>query len=137
MPHRPCQSPVTARISTRIVEPNLIIHDEIVAFARSDHVFVAVGADLDGAAGSSSRDRGDAGEQIHLRLLAPEPSSHAAYIHHHRVGMRPERVRHHVLHFGRVLGRHEDRHLFVLARDRHCDLPLEVEVVLPADDEAA
>jgi len=46
-----------------------------------------------------------------------------------------EGVGDHVLHLGRVLGRDMQRDLVGLAGERERDLALEIEMVLPADDE--
>ncbi len=116
-----------------IVEADAVIHDEIVALASRDHVVVAIGAQLDRAVPFLRGDGGDAAEQVHLRFLAAEPAPHAAHVHDNRVGRHPQRVRDHVLHLGRVLGRGEDRHLVILAGNRQRDLAFQIEVVLPAD----
>ena len=42
-----------------------------------------------------------------------------------------------MLHLGRVLGRTVDQHIAVLGRDRHGDLALKVEMLLPAHVNAA
>ena len=116
-----------------LVEPHRIVDHEVVALAGDHHVVVAVGPDLRGAAGPLGDERGDAGEQVALRLLAAEAAAHAPALDRHGVVGHAQHDRHHVLDLARVLGRGVDRDLVVLARDRQRDLALEVEVVLAAD----
>ena len=82
--------------------------------------------------GPARDDRGDAGEERHLRFLAAEAAAHAAAFDDDVVRGDPERVRDHVLHLARMLRRRVDVHAAVLARHRERDLAFEVEVVLPA-----
>ena len=116
-----------------VVEADLVVGDEVVALAGDHHVVVAVGADLGRPAGLLGDQRGDAGEQVALGLLAAEAAAHAPALDRHGVVGHAQHDRDHVLDLARVLGRGVDRDLVVLARDRQRDLALEVEVVLAAD----
>ena len=100
------------------VEADLVVDDEVVALAGDDHVVVAVGAALGGAAGLLGDDGADAGEQVALGLLAAEGAAHAADLDRDRVRGHVQHLGDHVLDLGRVLGRGVDRDLVVLARHR-------------------
>ena len=79
------------------------------------------------------RDRGDAGEQRRLRLLAAEAAAHAPALDLDVVRLQAEARGDQVLHLARVLGRAVDEHAAVLARHRVRDLALEIELLLAAD----
>ena len=72
-----------------------------------------------------------------LALLAAEAAAHAPHLDGHGVVVEAEHVGDDVLHLGRVLGRGMDEHVAVLAGDGERDLPLEIEMLLPADAELA
>src|SRR5690606_28234875 len=103
-----------------------------VPLAGGDHVVVAVGTDLDGAVEFFRRDGGDDGEQIALRLLAPESAAHAPHDDVDRIGGDAERVADHMLDFARMLGGGMDGDVLVFPREGECNLAFEVEMVLPA-----
>ena len=77
-------------------------------------------------------ERRHAREQRHLRFLAAEAAAHAPALDDDVVRRDAERMRDHVLHLARMLGRRVDVHAAVLARDRERDLAFEVEMVLAA-----
>ncbi len=60
------------------VEADVIVRGEIVALAGHDHVVVAVGAELGGAAGLRGDQRAGGGEGGGLGLLAAERAAHPA-----------------------------------------------------------
>ena len=115
------------------VEADLVVDDEIMPLAGRDHVVVAVGPDLDGAAMLLRCDRGQCGELVALRLLAAEAAAHAADLDRDGIRGNAKRMRHHVLDFARMLCRGVDRDVMVFARHGQGDLAFEVEMVLPAE----
>ncbi len=120
-----------------LVEADLVVDDEVVALAGDDHVVVAVGPALGGASRPLGDEGAQAGEQVALGLLAAEGAAHAADLDGHRVRGDAQHLGDHVLDLGRVLRRRIDGDLVVLAGDRQGDLPLEIEVLLPADPHPA
>ena len=114
------------------VEAHLIADQEIVPLSGGRHVVVAVGADLDRAAGPLGGDRGKRCKLVALRFLAAEAAAHAADLHRHRVAGHAQRVADHVLHLARVLRRTIDGDVVVLTGDGHGNLALQVEMVLAA-----
>jgi hypothetical protein len=104
-----------------------------MAFAGDDHVVVAVGTDLDGTVeflGGNGRNRR---KLVGLGFLAAKAAAHAPHMHRHGVRYRAQRVRHHVLHFARVLGRGPDGDLVILAGNGKGDMAFEIEMILPAN----
>src|SRR5690606_4917948 len=116
-----------------IVEADVVVDDEVVPLAGHDHVVVAVKPELAGFAGVVRHHRRDAGNQRRLALLAAERPTHAAAFDDHVLEVATDRGGREVLHFTRVLCRAVYEEAAVLARERHRDLPFEVELVLPAD----
>lgn len=116
-----------------VVKSNGIFHGHIMALSGGQHVLVAVGAQFHRAAGSARRHRGHHSEEICLGLLAAKGPAHAPHLHRDRRRGQAKRVGHHVLDLGGVLGRREHAHLASLARDRQCNLPFKIEMILPAD----
>jgi len=105
---------------------------EAVAAAGDEHVVVAVGAQLHGLAQLGRGHGGHAGEQGALALLAAKATTHAPADHVDLVRRPVQRVCHHLLHLARVLGGAVDEHAAILLRHGQADLPLEVELLLPA-----
>ena len=120
-----------------VVEADDVIDLEVVALAGDDHVVVAVGAQLGGAAGLLRDEGRRGGEQVRLGFLAAEGSAHAPDFDGDGVGGDVQHVGYDVLDLAGVLGRGMDEHFVVLAGDRHGDLAFEVEVVLAADGDPA
>jgi hypothetical protein len=107
-----------------------------VALAGDEHVVVAVGAQLDRALQLARRSpRG--GPQRRLRFLAAEAAAHAPALDHDVVRMQAQRMRDHVLHLARVLGRALHQHAAVFLRDGVGDLAFQVELLLAADIQLA
>ena len=101
--------------------------------AGDRHVVVAIGTAFHGAAELLRRERGEAGEEIALRLLAAEGAAHAAHLDGHRVGGDAEHMRNHVLDLARMLRRGMNRDVIVFAGNGERDLALEIEMLLTAD----
>ncbi len=120
-----------------VVEADAVIDLEVVALAGDDHVVVAVGAQLGGAAGLLGDQGRRGGEQVRLGFLAAEGSAHAPDFDGDGVGGDVQHVGDDVLDLAGVLGRGMDQHFVVLAGDRHGDLAFEIEVVLAADGNTA
>ena len=120
-----------------VVEADLVVDQEIVPLAGRGHVVVAVGPDLDGAAELLGGDRRDRRELVDLRLLAAEAAAHAPDLDRHRMRGNAERMRHHVLHLARMLGRGIDGDVLVLAGNGKGDLAFEIEMLLAADPHPA
>ena len=121
------------RMRPVVVEADLVVEVEAVAAAGDQEVVVAVQAQLDRALQPLRGDRGDAGEQRRLRLLAAEAAAHAPALDLHLVRRQLQRVRHEVLHLAGVLGRAVHLHAAVFLRHRVRDLAFEVELLLAAD----
>ena len=120
-----------------VVEADVIADQEIVALARGGHVVVAVGADLDRAPEPFGGNRGQGGELVGLRLLAAKAAAHAPDLDGYGMRRNAERMRHHVLHFARMLGRGIDGHVLVLARHGKRNMAFQVEMVLATDPHMA
>ena len=120
-----------------VVEADDVIDFEVVALAGDDHVVVAVGAQLGGAAGLLRDEGRRGGEQVRLGFLAAEGSAHAPDFDGDGVGGDVQHVGYDVLDLAGVLGRGMDEHFVILAGDRHGDLAFQVEVVLAADGNPA
>ena len=80
--------------------------------------------------------RGDAGEEPRLALLAAEAAAHAPALDDDVVGVDVERVRDLVLHLAGMLRRAVDQHRAVFLRHRVRDHPFEIELLLAADADA-
>ena len=117
--------------------PHLVIVVEAVALARGHEVVVPVEPDLDRHAQPLRRHRRDARVERRLRLLAPEAAAHPPHLDRHLVGDELQRVRDDVLHLGRMLRRAVEVDAPVFLGQRVGDLPLEIELLLPADVELA
>ncbi len=116
-----------------IIEAHLVIDEEIMPLAGDRHVVIAIGTAFHGAAELLGRERGEAGEEVALRLLAAEGASHAAHLDGHGVGRNAKHMRNHVLHLARMLGRGMNGDVIVFARNGESDLALEIEMLLTAD----
>ena len=119
--------------SAAVVEADLVVDHEVVPLAGRRHVIVTVRADFDRAAQTLCRDRRNGRELVRLRFLTPEAAAHPADFHRHRVRRHAKRMRHHMLHFARVLRGGIDRHVLILAGHGHGDMAFEIEMVLSAD----
>jgi hypothetical protein len=106
-----------------VVVADLVLVVEAVAPPGDQEVVVAVEAQLDRPAELPRRDRGDAGEEGRLRLLAAEAAAHAPALDLDVVRLQAEQLRDQVLHLARMLRRAVDEHAAVLARHRVRDLP--------------
>ena len=85
-----------------------------------------------GAPRLPGQQRGDAGDDGGLALLAAEGAAHAPHLDGDRVERQPEQMRDAVLHLGRVLGRALHQHAAVVAGSGERDLAFEIEMVLAA-----
>ena len=83
------------------------------------------------------RDRGNAGEDCRLRFLAAKTTAHATHFDHHLVEIDAERMRDHLLHLGRMLGRAPQVETAVFFRCDVGDLSFQVKLFLPADRDLA
>ena len=110
---------------------------EIVALAGDHHVVVAVRTQLDRAQQLPCSERRAAREQTRLRFLAAETAAHAPAFDQHVVRRHAQRVRDHVLHFGRVLRRAVDVHAVVVLRHRVRNLAFQIELLLAAEQHFA
>ena len=119
-----------------VVEAHVVVDHEVVALAGDDHVVVAIGPGLRRPAALRGHQRGGGGEQVSLGLLAAEGAAHAAHLDGHGVRRHAQHLRDHALNLAGMLSRGDHRHIVVLAGNRHGNLSLEVEVVLPADGHA-
>ena len=121
-----------------VVVADFVFVMEAVALAGDQHVVVAVGAQLDRAlAGCAAAMADAAAPQRRLRFLAAEAAAHAPALDHDVVRVHAQRMRDHVLHLARVLGRALHQHALVFLRDRVGDLAFEVELFLAADIQLA
>ncbi len=116
-----------------VVEAHFVLVVEAVAPAGDHEVVVAVEAQLHRPAELVRGDRGDAGEQARLRLLAAEAAAHAPAFHLDVMRVQAEAMRHQVLHLARMLGRAVHEHAAVFARHGIRDLAFEIELLLAAD----
>jgi hypothetical protein len=98
---------------------------------------VAVRPDLDRAAQPGGCQRRGSGEQVRLRLFAAESAAHPAGLDRDRMRGDRQDARDDVLRLARMLGRAVNRYVPVLARRRHRDLALQVEMFLATDLEPA
>ncbi len=119
------------------VESAAVVDTEIVPLAGDQEIVVAVIAHLAGPPGDLCCDRTGHGQVVALALLAAEPAAHAPRLHPHRMHRHAERVGHLVLDLGRVLGRGMDMRAAIFGRQGERCLPFEVEMLLPADRDAA
>ena len=120
-----------------VVEAHLVVDQEIMPLAGDRHVVIAIGPAFHGAAELLRRERGEAGEEIALGLLAAEGAPHATHLNRHGVGGNAEHMRNDVLDFARMLRRGMDRDVIVFARHGESDLTFEVEMLLAADPHRA
>ncbi len=119
------------------VETDIIGDAEGVPLARHHHVIVPVAAEFGGAARFVRDQRGRRGEQSRLRFLATKGAAHAAYLHRHVGGAAMQHMGDQMLDFAGMLGGTEQMNLAIFARCRDSDLPLQIEMILPAHIEAA
>ena len=115
------------------IEPNIVVDAEIVPLAGQHHVVVAVQPQLHRPLRPLRQQRGDAGDQRRLRLLAAKAAAHPPRLGHHRMVRQFQGPSDQMLHLRRVLGGGIDQHIAVLPRNRHGDLAFEIEMLLPAD----
>ena len=132
----PGQRELDAEDAAVAVEADVVIGDEVVALAGDQHVVVAVGAQLHGAAKLLREQRGDAGEESRLAFLAAEAAAHPPAIDDDVVGVDVERMRDLMLDLAGMLRRAVDVHRAVFLRHRVRDHPFEVELLLAADADA-
>ena len=116
-----------------IVVADIVVELETVAFTGNRHVVVAVETQFYRAPQFAGGNRGDAGKDRGLRLLATETTAHAAHFDHHLVEVDAERVGDNLLHFGRMLGRAPQVQTAVLFRRDVGYLPFQVKLLLPAN----
>ena len=126
-----------AQDAADVVEAHVPSEVEAVTPAGDREVVVAVWPQLDRPLQLVRGQRGDAGEQRALALLAAEAAAHAPALHLHQVRGELQRVGHQVLHLARVLGAAVQQQAAVFLRQGVADLALEVELLLPAEREAA
>ena len=136
MPQRAACSYSMPRMRPVCVEADAIVDAEVVPLAGDDHVVVAVVAALGGPARQLGDQRRGGGRQVALALLAAEAPAHAAHLDRDGVARHAQHVRDLVLDLARVLGGAVDGDVVVLARHGERDLPLQIEVLLPADVDA-
>ena len=120
-----------------LVKPDIVVDPAMMPLAGQDHVVVAVQPVLHRPPGALRQQRRRHRDQRRLRLLAAKPAAHAPRLAHHRMIGQFQRPSDEVLHLGRVLRGAVHQHVAILAGDRHGDLPFEIEMLLPADIDAA
>ena len=121
----------------RGVEARLVVDMEIMALAGHDHVVVAVEPDLGRFARDMGGKRGKRRPLRRLGFLAAKAAAHAAAFAHHRGIGDSQHFGHAMLDLARVLGRGIDQHAAAFLRHGHGNLSLEIEMLLPADIDAA
>ena len=119
------------------VETDVVIDDEIVPLARHDHVVVAVEAQLAGAPRFIRHQSGNAGNQCRLAFFAAKGATHAAAFNDNIFRPFADCRSHQVLNLARMLRGAVQVEIAVLGRESCRDLPLEIELILPAKIEAA
>ena len=120
-----------------VIEPDIIGHAEIVAFAGHHHVVIAVAAELCCASGPGRDQCCCGGKRRGLRFLAPECAAHAPHFDRNIGRCAIEHMRDQMLHFAGMLGGTDHMDLPVFTRQGQRDLPFKIEVILPAHGEAA
>ena len=123
---------VEAEDAPGVVEAHVVVDQEVVPLPGEEHVVVAVEPQLHRASAAGGELGGDDGDEGGLGLLPAEGAAQAADLHGDGAVRPSQRPRDQVLDLARVLRRAEDEQAAALARDRHGDLPLQVEVVLAA-----
>ncbi len=118
---------------TVIVEADVVLDVEGVAFAGHGHVFHARQAHLGRPAGEVRDHRAQARRSRGLGFLAAEAAAHAAHVDDDLVHRHAEHFGHQLLHLGGVLCRGVDDHAAVFGGHDRGHLCLQVEVFLPAD----
>jgi hypothetical protein len=127
------KTPVDGLDAAALVIADIVIDHEIVALAGDDHVVVAVGPDLHGrlpsflAATRRSPRIGWTG--FPCRRSRRPCAAHCTVTAFDGA----EHMRHHVLHFARVLGRGPDGHLVILAGNGEGDMAFQIQMILAAD----
>jgi len=104
-----------------------------VALAGEGEIVVAIEPDLARPSGDLRAERGDGGPLRGLALLAAEPAPHAAHLAGDIGIGQGEHPGDHMLDFRGMLGGGGDVDIAFLARHRERGLPLQVEMLLPAD----
>ena len=123
---------VEGQYAALAVEAGLVADQERVALAGRAHVVVAREPQLHRRPRLPGQQRGDAGDNGGLALLAAEGAAHAPHLDGDRVERQAEQVRDSVLHLGRMLGRALHQHAAVVGGRRERDLAFEIEMVLAA-----
>ena len=116
-----------------IIKADIIIDNEIMAFAGHDHVVIAIKTEL-GRTSGFGRNNGGQCRPLHgLCFLAAKPAAHAAHFDRNRIGRTAQHIGNIVLHLGRMLGGAMQQHIAILARNGKTDLPFKVKMILPAN----
>ena len=105
--------------------------------AGQHEIIIAVIDRLGRPTGDMRRQRRQDGRKIALAFLATKGPAHAARLDSHGMVRQAEAVSHLVLDLGRVLRRTMQRHVPIFARDGERRLPLEIEMLLPANLDTA
>ena len=135
--HRPATAAKLQEIDdadpTLVVMANGVLDLEIVALAGNDEIVVPVIAHGTGPTGLSGGNGAGDCERIALAFLAAEPASHAAHFAAYGIHRNAESVSNLVLDLRRMLGGRVNNHVVPLLRKGECCLPLQIEMLLPAD----
>ena len=122
-----------AENSARIVKADFPIGAEIVPLAGDDHIVVAVQPQLHGPLRFMGADCGYRSDDRGLAFLAAKPAAHAPHFGSDGGLRHAQHQSDMLLHFGWVLRRGPDMPLPTLLRDRHGDIRLQIEMILPAN----
>ncbi len=120
-----------------IVKADVVVDDEVMALARHYHVVVAVEPQFARPACLDRHHGCDASNRCRLTFLAAERTTHAPATADDVFRCPVGRMRHEPLNFVRVLRRAEDAQDAILLGNDHRDMPLEIELILAAQGQAA
>ena len=126
-----------AKNAPLIIKPNVIVNAKIMTLAGEPEIIITVINRFCRPARQMRRQRRSDCRQIALAFLAPKTAPHAAGFNRHGIIAGAKNCGNFVLDLAWMLGRGVDQHIAILARNGQCCLPLEIEMLLPANVDTA